>query len=223
MNIQSFSLNDVKAEFPLARTYQELFRALEQRMSKEGKVICSFKINGHSIDENFEKRVSQASIEEIDTIEVFTQNHQELITSVIQNWIEAIPNMIEHSDDLSSAIRHQGVTGKLKDLVRFIDDAQLLVDSIISISNLFPDGRLVKSADWSELEVKTAKAIGDCLETFQKKDFVVLADVLEYDLAECLQNWGMLFEALIVELGAYDQQVKKDSAVAGESSDSESF
>jgi hypothetical protein len=215
---QAFSLKDLKSEFPLVKTYQELFIALEEKLSKEGKVVCSFRINGHKIDENFEKKVSGASIEEIDTIEVFTQNHQELITSVIQNWIEAIPNMIEHSDDLSSAIRNQGITGKLKDLVRFIDDAQLLVDSIISISNLFPESRLIKSADWAELETKTAQSIGDCLTHFQRKDFVVLADVLEYDLASCFQNWGTLFEALIVEMGSYDQQIQKDGSLAGESS-----
>jgi hypothetical protein len=40
----------------------------------------------------------------------------------------------------------------------------------------------------------TAKTTGDALQAFETKDFVLLSEILEYDLGHVLQNWQELLQ-----------------------------
>lgn len=190
------SASEIQSEFPSIATYEELFRALEQRFSLSGEVICAFNVNGHTLTEAMEGRVGSGSIEEIKTLEVQTDVVSNLLVEVMQSWIPVIPEMTERIDQLSQKIKSKGISGNLQNLVKSIDDCQLLIDSVISIGSVLGQHPIVKSEIWTAAESKTAAAVGEALQAFQNKDFVTLSDVLEYDLAQSLNQWHENFVAL---------------------------
>lgn len=195
------SASEVKSQFPDVGTYEQLFRALEEKYSLVGEVICSFNVNGHALTEAMEGRVGTGSIDEIQTIEIQTDVVSNLIVEVMQSWLPVIPEMTERIDQLSQKIKAEGITGNLQSLVKSIDDCQLLIDSVISIGSVLGQHPIVRSEAWRNAESKTAAAVGEALQSFQKKDFVTLADVLEYDLAHSLNQWQENFVALSSGLG----------------------
>jgi hypothetical protein len=207
-----FQQHELIARFGSEVTLGEVFRHIENDLKTVSEVVCQFKVNGLALDEPGEKRLADASLVELQTLEVFSQRPREILGDVLLNWVKQIPALLERNDELASEIRFQGVEGQLKSLVELIDQCQLLIDSIISIDSVFPDLKMVQSDKWKQAQKQTAAAIGEALQAFQKKDFNWLADILEYDLGHSLQTWMEHLDSMRQDLQKTDAgQDVKDS------------
>lgn len=189
MNIQSFNRQELINMFGTELRLGEVFDRLEKQMSKTGQVVCLFKINGMSLDEEAEKRFSQSSLQEVDLIEVQTQDPSILLVNVVDGWIQQIPTFIERTDLLAQDIRIKGLDGQMNQIVDLIDSCQMLIESLISIDSVLPENPIVQGEYWLKYEKSTATAVGETLDAFQRRDINLLADLLEYDLAHSLQCW----------------------------------
>jgi|SRR6185312_1527545 len=208
MNSYQWTRQELATQFFDAQTLGDLFRQIELELGKKNQVVCQFKINGLTLTEETEKRLREGSVQDVDLIEVLGQAPADIMSGILQNWCQEIPKMIDINDRLSQDLRFQGVEGRLKPFVSLIDSCQLLVDSLMSIDHLLATTRTVQTENWKQAEQLTASSIGQALQAFQKKDFTLLADVLEYDLGHSLQSWQELLGQLMVEL-------KNDNTVGG--------
>lgn len=196
MNQLHFDKKDLTARFGEAATLGEVFQQIESDLKIVNEVVCQFLVNGLALDEQGEKRLGQASLAEVETLSVKSDSPTAVLVGVLENWAQKIPTMIQMNDELAGKIRFQGIEGQLKALVDLIDQAQLLVDTIISIDTVCAHLRVVQSEPWKKAQKLMAQGIGEALEAFQKKDFTWLADILEYDLGHSLQTWMELLESL---------------------------
>jgi hypothetical protein len=156
-------------------------------------------VNGLTLTEEDEKKFGEFMLSEVDLVEVESEKPDTLLIEVIANWVESLPPMIKKSDELSNTIRLQGIENHLSAFVNLVDSCQFLVQSLMSLRTLCQNIPLVAGEKWKANEQLTARAIAEVLATFEKKDFVLLADIMEYDLGHCLQSW---LEALM-ELKTY--------------------
>lgn len=193
MNKKIFDVSEIKAEFPNALKIGEIFTALEQQTQAKGEIVCRFSVNGMQVSENEESKFSDFDISELQEICIETENPERLLDEVIQNWLQGLPKMIQETDALSQEIRFKGIETRLKDFVDLVDSCQFLIESLISLRTLCSSSSVVQSKSWAENEKLTSLAIQEALNVFEKKDLVLLADVIEYDLGHCLQSW---FETL---------------------------
>lgn len=204
---------DLQKKFGETATLGLVFKAIENDLKKVGEVVCQFKVNGLTLDEASELRLAEALLGEVETLDVTSQRPSEILDGVLSNWCLQIPKMIEKNDQLSSDIRFKGIDGQLKALVALIDDCQLLVDSLISIDQVFPQLEIVRSGSWKSAQRQMAQAIGEALAAFQKKDFTQLADILEYDMGHSMQVW---FD-ILTRLQASTENGNKHGAEGGSS------
>lgn len=191
-----FEKQELIGRFGAHATLGEIFGQIENDLKSVKEVVCQFKVNGLALDEAGEKRLASSKLEEVQSIEVLSQQPTAILGDILISWSEQIPSMIKQNDDLASQIRFKGIDGQLKNLVDLIDQSQLLVDSIMSIDTVFSEFPIVQSEKWQSGQKQTANAIGEALEAFQKKDFTWLADILEYDMGHSLQIWMELLESL---------------------------
>lgn len=189
MNQKTYTREMLSTRFTDETSLETVFRQLEADLQPKGEVVCNFTVNGMLLNEEAEQRLAQVSLAEVETIEVNSQNPGQILESILKTWSQRIPSIIEKNDELSKKIRFEGVEGAMKMFVALIDDCQLLVDSIISINSLFPHMPGVQSSVWKDAENLIAEGIGQSLTAFEKKDYTLLADVLEYDLGHALQSW----------------------------------
>ncbi len=206
-----FQQQDLIARFGADASLGDIFRQIENDLKPLSEVVCQFKVNGLALDEQAEQRLATVHLNEVETLEVFSQKPRAILGDVLLNWVKQIPAMIECNDSLAQEIRFKGVEGQLKSLVELIDQCQLLVDSIISIDSVFADLTQVQSKDWKDAQKQIAAAIGEALQAFQKKDFNWLADILEYDLGHALQIWMERLESFRLDLQNTD--VKSADAI----------
>lgn len=180
---------EMKNFFGEQSTLREVIQSLELEFQKANEVVCQIKVNGVPLSEADEIKYGGTLVADISSIEVTTKNPRSILTEVVENWVIEIPRMIVQNDQLSQELRFKGVEGNLKRLIDLVDGCQLLIDSIISMQSLFETLKTMKSENWKSAQKLAASAIGEALLAFQKKDFNLMADVLEYDLGHALQIW----------------------------------
>lgn len=215
MSQYRWTKQELAAQFAEAKVLGELFRQVEIELGKKNQVVCQFKINGLALTEETERRLKDGSVADIDLLEVKAETSTALMNGILENWCVEIPKMIDINDRLAQDFRFQGVEGRMKAFVSLIDSCQLLVDSVMTIDNLLVSTQTVQAETWKNTERNMATSIGEALQAFQKKDYTLLADVLEYDLGHSLQSWQELLGQLMVEVKNDTEADASNSALGG--------
>lgn len=190
--ISEITQKEIRDSYSAAENLKDLILLLEQQAQSKDCVICRMWLNDMSLSESDEKRFAETNVSEIKSFKYELQRPIDLLNAVVENWTNQLPLMLEINDSLSFILRERGVEGHLSDFVNLIDSCQFLVESLISIRTLSTQNKTVASQKWTENEQFMSKAIQEALQAFEKKDFVLLADVLEYDLGQALQVWAEL-------------------------------
>lgn len=205
-------------QFPELTDLSQVFKAFEKHFEKSGQVICQFRINGLQLSEAEEAKAKQVTMNEIENVEILVDTPANLLEAVIINWIDELPNMIEKTDAVAAKFREEGFQIQYTPFVRLVDSCQFLIDSLLSIQSLRGQDKTVGSVEWRRLEAATVKAIGESLGAFEKKDANWLADVLEYDLANSLQNWYELLKKIDGKFTDFEQSQSSDALAAASDS-----
>ena len=179
---------------------KDLMASIEDLMQTRGEVVCQYVVNGMALQEADEKRLSETRIEEIETIEVKSEQPTALLFEILKNWELEIPRIIEQTDALAGSIRLRGPDGQYTAFVNLIDSCQFLIESLVSMDSVIETDPYMPREGWLASEKEMASAIGLALESFEKKDHAMLADTLEYDLANSLQSWFDLLKGLNANL-----------------------
>jgi hypothetical protein len=189
MTHSHFNIGDIRQKFPLIQTLGELFKAFENEFVIRGEVICQFKVNGMSLSENDEKKFAEIQINDIEIIDIDSESPAALLFELLNNWMSELPALIQSTDQLAKEIKFNGIDGNLKAFVDLVDSCQFLIESLINLEKIIYR-EAFQLEKWRHNEELTARAISEALAAFEKKDFVLLAEILEYDLAHSLQIWA---------------------------------
>jgi hypothetical protein len=175
-----------KSNVELARVFYDI----ESDLRTSDSVVCRYIVNGLEISEDDEVRFGSVSLEQIETLEYQTENNQVIVKSVLRGWIEALPELMDQTEHLCNRVRVQGFQGHLKAISDLVENCEFLIDSVISLKVLLGNQYLIGCPTiWINVEAESKKAVLQALQALENKNFVLLADVLEYDLNNVLQMW----------------------------------
>ena len=191
---------------------KDLVKVFEEQFQDQGEVICQFIINGMALQEDDEARLSQTQIEEIQKLEIKSEKPTALLFEVLKNWQSEIPRIIEQVDGLAQTLRLKGPDGHYTAFVDLIDSCQFLIESLVSMDAVIDIGLFLDRMTWALNEKEMARAMGQALDSFQKKDYAMLGDVLEYDLANSLQSWFDLLKGLGRDLQEANERDSRELA-----------
>lgn len=178
--------NFYQTETCLSRVFEDI----ENDLRDTNAVVCRFIVNGLEVKETDEKRFGSVSLSEVETLEYMTENSDDLVLDVLRAWIDSLPELMEKTEQLSKRMRSQGFSGLLKPIHDLVSNCEYLIDSVMSLKILMGDRYLVASpVDWVKAEQQSKTTVTEALGALENKDFVLLADVLEYDLNNVLQMW----------------------------------
>lgn len=197
MNTTAINKQNLITEFGNSTPLKVVFEKIHLQWQERGEVVCQFRINGMNLTEADEGRLAQATLEEVQTFEVDSQRPDDLLQAVLQNWVNELPTLITNADQLAQEIRFEGIEGKLSSFVNLVDTCQFLIDSLLTLGGVVQTQAWTQGEQWVENEKLTARAIGEALAAFEKKDFTLLAEVVEYDLGHSLQVWLELLKGFL--------------------------
>tara|TARA_B110001454_G_scaffold219200_1_gene251850 strand:+ start:76339 stop:77028 length:690 start_codon:yes stop_codon:yes gene_type:complete len=178
----------------------QVFKDIELDLKATNQVVCQYIINGKEVSEVEESSFQDMNLTDIQTLEYLSENINELLIDVLAGWLDAFPEMIGHTEKISSQIRFDGVQKSFKNIQVLLENYEYLISSIISIKSLVGDSAAAGLAMLSEAEEKTKTTLSEAITAIEKKDFVCLADIVEYELITSLQIWEKLLSDLLIVL-----------------------
>lgn len=169
---------------------EKVFSDIEQDLRANNQVVCRYIINGLEIAEADEARFSSVTLDHVETLEYLAENSRDLTDLVLKGWIEALPELIERTESLAKRMRAQGLSGLLKPIHDLVQNCEFLIESTVMIKQVMGDQFIGGTPiNWARAEEESKKTVLEALRALENKDFVLLADVLEYDLNNVLQIW----------------------------------
>ena len=167
-----------------------VFSDIENDLRSSNQVVCRYVINGLEISEADEIKFAAVSLADVETLEYLTENTRDLLAEVLRGWIDALPELSRRTENLSKRMRAQGFSGLLKSIHDLVQNCEFLIDSLLAMKSMMGDQLLVASpVDWIKAENESKRTVLEALHALENKDFVLLADILEYDLSNVLQMW----------------------------------
>ncbi|MBX2996400.1 MAG: hypothetical protein KF681_16380 [Bdellovibrionaceae bacterium] len=185
---------------------KDLIAQVEAEFQKRGEVVCQIIINDMALHESDEVKLGATLMTDIAKVEVRSEKPSALLIDIVHNWELELPKMVTLSDNLAQGIRLKGPEGQYTSFVQLIDSCQFLIESLVSMDSIIDTELFLDRQVWMQNEKMMTEAVGQALSAFEKKDFAILADVLEYDIANALQAWFDLMKDLGGRLRAENDQ-----------------
>jgi len=189
MSQLNLNQNELLEVFDKSTELNYIIKHYEEEFQKLGEVICRISINELPLTEDDEKRFWCTPVSEIKSLKVDTENPIQLFKDVLSYWSTHLPHLINSSDHLAQSIKFKSMDQCAKELSDFIDHCHLLVNSLNSIGSLCQHRSYDLPAQWNSSELKLWKSFNELLDSFNNKNTRLMAEIIEYDLADSLQTW----------------------------------
>ena len=183
---------EIEAQFSNCPTLRDVIQQLEGQAWEEGHVVCEVRINGIHLTEKEEQQFGDASSKIINSLEILTRTPEELVQEALTSYQDFLPEIKQMSIECSEKFREQDsqqFTGVLEGCRWFTDAIVLLKNNVEAWGQNSP-----KDYGWQECEVNYTQVVKGLLVAFEAQDYSLVADLLEYELTNCLDGWLELFE-----------------------------
>jgi hypothetical protein len=194
-SVKKWTNDEIRGEFPAVSNLQDVVGNIEEKLWKTGRVVCEVRVNGMFFSEDDEKKFASTPLDDIAMLEIRSRSQEDLINDTLGSFYEILPKLEKLALETSVIMRgaqSNEVGGKIKEI---LDATCWLTDALKLIK--YTVFEIVKDEgfeqDWNNLEKQYTKVITEVLKAFEINDWVLLADVFEYDLTTVSHNWLELF------------------------------
>ncbi len=186
----TFTKDELKDRFNETTDLGEIIEHLENDFYGRNELVCKVSVNGLSLSEEDEYRLKNTMLVEIENLTLQTENAETLKFDLMKNWDQLIPSLVKLSEQLSEAIRFEGLENSYRSFVDLVEACQFLVSSLDSLKSIMtPEEKQRLTENWDNDEKKLNQLTIEIFKAFESKDEALLADLIEYELIESLQIW----------------------------------
>jgi len=191
--VKSFNLNG-------ADSLSAMLEGLNSDLAKGGRFIASLRVNGEEVAGNSEE--ASRRLDGIDSVEITTESPLCLVGKILdegQNYIDGLrAYLMQVAGDFSAG--RDGADGSFTEAVQGLQWFVQMTDFIECTLNLDFQKLLLNGSPVAEY-VKSLNGILQEIVTAQEEgDPIMLADLLEYDLAPHLEQWKEIYSLFEREL-----------------------
>ena len=190
MKKQEWSGEEIQRAFPTATNLLDLIRSAEEQVVDEGRVVCEIFVNGTQFSEKDEGRWASEPIGSIHKFAVGTESVDVLLVDTIESAKNYVNQLSQASLIASERFRAGQLPESREIFGTVVDGASWLLEMVDQIRRVAgeKDWRMNRLA-WDEAEEALKKQTRELLTAFEAEDFVLVADLLEYDWTSGLELW----------------------------------
>lgn len=188
MEIIRFDKAQLSAKHADCKDFKELVKKLESKVRLDGKVICAITLNGMRLSESDEARFAGAILNEIDTLEIAIEGTQTLVAETLMTLRDTLTRLQARTVRIAELIRENPSGPAQFEFSGLMEQTQFFTEALAALK---PRAKLVSESAtlWANAETSTQSMIRELLQAFSRSDFVLVADVLEYELFNLLEQW----------------------------------
>ena len=191
-------------------TVEDALQQVQAEFGRLGRVVVSVRCDGKEIPANEMAQTLVKPIESFERVDVLTGTKEGLVLEAMTQASACIADT-EETCKLVAELLKQGDTAEAtKTLGRCLKVWQQIHEAVaksIEMLGLDLDGVTSEGETLIAVITKPKRALLEMRDALQAKDYVLLADILEFEFTEAMESW----RTIIAELHREAEQ-RKDSA-----------
>ena len=188
------------ASFKKSKSFGQLLALLEKEGEGKNQYITSLKMNGRKVDEEEEKLIESLSIDEIDELIIEFSSLSQIVGTSIRDMIAKIQDIQLRSIQFAKDFKN---SEKLDDeKIKFIlIECRSVIMGLEQVFQSHIKGQflLKHSSLWTEAERVLTNILQCILQSRHISPVEFVADLLEYELVEALDQWEEVLEKELLE------------------------
>lgn len=193
----NWTSEQIAQDFNDCSTVGDVIHRLETMAASKGEVICEIRVNGELIDETQEARLlddpNKANPRSaIQSLSIRSDRPEHLIGQALRSTLSFIPLLTNASIETAQRFRDGDVHMGSEQLNEALEGCQWFVETIHHARGAASGiGFGVHQAErWLSAEKMLFQVINELTATFGRKDFTLVADLLEYELTAAIEMWA---------------------------------
>jgi prophage DNA circulation protein len=201
-------INEIKSDYqPLpAITWGKFFQDLLHTEIKKGHGIVKILVNKVSSPEVMNIKTEETISENIDTIEIFTKDSYAISEDGMSKMSVLIESIKEELTKTADCYRDGDIKKASEKIIAIMEALKPMVNFINSVGmNFTMNFDQIKFNEQISLRQKIESFLTtfqDLIMAQQKKDYIEIADYLEYELSSDMNDWHKIVELLKQEIKA---------------------
>ncbi|TKJ40271.1 hypothetical protein CEE37_08060 [candidate division LCP-89 bacterium B3_LCP] len=194
------SLNNQSEDFPTEGidSFGQLMNTLSERAADQGDSVLEVKLNGEDITGKDKSHLEELPLGDIELLEVQTGDAKALARSTLYSVADFHQQLLQELQGTSELFRLGNMERSTQAFLKCIDGIQVFMHSLESCRRMlgisFELMHLPQAEGEDEQTVAESRRIlfgmlDNILEVQTDQDWVLLADMLEYELIPALQDW----------------------------------
>ena len=185
-------------DFLNCSSLKDLVEQIETQVRSKGRVVCSVAVNGLRLNEADELRLGATLKQDIDFIEVETERPDHLLQSTVVSQIELMQEIDRVAQAAAEAFRQLNLSRAHEFLISLLDGCRWFTDSLVALRDVVSSlGKVdIDAEEWRKAETDLHSVLSQVLAAVESSDRILLADLLEYELANSLEKWRKLLGGL---------------------------
>lgn len=191
MTDRSWSFDQIRTEFTGCETLGEVVKKLEFLAATTGEVVCEIRVNDKMLAEDLGDAESQAGVNHIHSISMKSERPESLITQALESATGFIGVLTDASLRTAEFFRDGDVGPGNEHFREVVEGCQWFVETLNHACGAASGlGKPVDGAErWHAAERMLFKVVQEITETFDRRDVISVADILEFELTAALEMW----------------------------------
>jgi len=189
MEVLKLQKTEIEKTYGDCRNLREIVDRLEVKLQQHGQVICRLHVNGLSFSEQDEERFAQTQVNDISELTIESEVVKDVISGSVRSLIEFIAQLKETCVDDADRFRSGNITEAQSLFANVMRNTQWLIGALQALEPQMDVQNLRLKDMWRTNETHMVHTARELMEAYELGDFVLLSDVLEYELYTSLDKW----------------------------------
>jgi len=173
--------NETRLNGPFNNLEEVLSEILKNRIGGE-RIVWTVRLNGENYSEKAPHDARKITIDDIYTLEIGTTDKTGICRSFLENGGTIFDDLRESVDKISELFRMSDEKEASRHFIKFLDAYRDLIRMLRLCEG-------IPKLDFQEKLVSLEKLSDEIIAAQEKGDWIILADLLEYELAPLLKEW----------------------------------
>ncbi len=197
MRIIKWDKAQIEDQFGACNLLKDVIFEVETQYQLSGEYVCHVLVNGMRFGEDDEEKFALTKREEISQLEVSLGTLNELVIGVLKSYTIWIPNIKQILLATAKYFHEGDLENGQRNFIMILDSCRYYINSLIELKR--------SSKEISEsvfVEEHFSGLIREVMKAYEKKDYVLLADLVEYELHNLFDTWLVWAKENLEKLGA---------------------
>ena len=185
-----------------ADTYGELMKQLSKQLTERGTTILGVRIDGLDATGVHEMEVLQLPLADIERLELTTGFPEQVAIDTLKTSEEWVSRLIEEVEKCADLLRLGDEVEANASLTRFTDGFQLFSLAMQKIEAVVQRSGKLEELDLmiGKFRERITNVLDEIITAQDNQDWIMLADLLEYELMIILEDWHGVAQQLEEQL-----------------------